>query len=535
MSAPMSDFLAWVDTLIPKDKAIIFKSLFRFPLKTNETTGIIFDKLSRVFDGRNPAFNYQFMNSEQRDDWEWYRQEVLDEPNVWQTKGWEHFKTEINSVLIVDLPAEQTGEYPEPYFYWLPIQKVINYEVEDISKGTMKWIIFRLEDNRIAVLDDEYYRIYPEMKSGGLLSPPELENAHDLGYCPARFFWDAPLNLEDPDIKAHPLSRELAELDWLLYFHVSKKHLDTYAGYPIYSGYAVGCNFYNETNGEYCDKGFLRSEKGHWIFDVSGQGLLKCPKCGNKRLAGAGSYVEVPIPDKSNDMPDLRNPIQITTIDRASLDYNVDEEERKKEEIINSVCGTNTELVNEVAVNDKQVTASFENQNAVLNRIKKGFENAQNWVDETICRLRYGNLFISANVNLGTDFYTLSPQLLRKQYAEAKTAGASEAELDAMNTQILETEYRNNPLQLQRMIILSDLEPYRHFSRQEVLELQSKGLIDETNLQIKLNFASFVKRFERENANIIEFGVLLPYERKIEIITDKFKEYANENRARPQS
>ena len=59
ISQPLTDFLNFVSNLIPDDKFKIFKTLFRYPVKTNEVTGICFDKLSRIFDGRNPAFNYQ--------------------------------------------------------------------------------------------------------------------------------------------------------------------------------------------------------------------------------------------------------------------------------------------------------------------------------------------------------------------------------------------------------------------------------------------------------------------------------------------
>lgn len=529
LSQPLTDFFGWVDTLIPHDKAKIFKQLFRYPVKTNEVTGIVFDKLSRVFDGRNPAFNYQFYNSEQRDDWEYYRQTILKEPGVWQTKGWEYFKNEINSVLIVDLPnaenQDQADKYPQPYFYWLPIDQVVNYCVSE--SGIMEWIIFRQPDNQIAVFDDESYRVFKLDKA--TVGDIVVNNPHDLGYCPARFFWTEPLNLADPDIKLHPLSKNLSALDWFLFFHVSKHHLDLYGSYPIYSGYEQNCDFSNEESGDTCDGGFLKDRSGHYKLDQAGQ-LHRCPKCGDKRIAGVGSFVEVPVPN-GTDQPDLRNPVQMLTVDRNSLDYNVDEEERLKNEIITSIVGVDNELINNQAVNEKQVDANFESQSTVLNRVKKGFENAQIFVDETICRLRYGNAFISANINMGTEFYTLSPQTLRTQYKTAKDAGASEAELDALQNQIIETEYRNNPTQLQRMIILAELEPFRHFSRVEVMDLYGKQLIDETELRIKLNFSNYVRRFERENTNILEFGTGIPFDKKIEVITNKFKEYANENRA----
>ena len=527
---PVTDFLAFVGNLLPADKFKMFKTLFRYPVTTNGVTGICFDKLSRIFDGRNPAFNYQFMNSEQRDDWEYYRQDVLHEPEVWSNKGWEYFQTEINSVLIVDMPTEQApgDKYPAPYFYWLPIASVIDYRA-DPTTGLMDWIIFRQDNKRIAVIDNEQYRIFREAK-GGNIGELLVESPHDLGYCPARFFWTEPLSLKEPDIKQSPLTKQLEALDWFLFYHISKRHLDLYGSYPIYSGYEQSCDFSNAENGDYCDGGFLKDKQGFYRLDAAGL-LLRCPKCGESRINGVGSFVEIPIPD-GDKQPDLRNPVQMLTVDRQSLDYNVEEEERLKNNIITSVVGTNEEVTTRDALNEQQVLANFESQSTILNRIKKGFEAAQQFVDETVCRLRYGSLFVSAKVNYGTEFYLSNATELRERYKVAKESGVSEAELDAMQNQILETEYRNNPTQLQRMLILSELEPYRHLTRNEVLDLYGRQIIDETDMRIKLNFANFVRRFEREYLNILEFGYNMPYNSKIKFIINKFKEYASKNRNR---
>ncbi len=527
---PVTDFLAFVGNLLPADKFKMFKTLFRYPVTTNGVTGICFDKLSRIFDGRNPAFNYQFMNSEQRDDWEYYRQDVLLEPEVWSNKGWEYFQTEINSVLIVDMPTEQApgDKYPAPYFYWLPIASVIDYRANPTT-GLMDWIIFRQDNKRIAVIDNEQYRIFREAK-GGNIGELLVESPHDLGYCPARFFWTEPLSLKEPDIKQSPLTKQLEALDWFLFYHISKRHLDLYGSYPIYSGYEQSCDFSNAENGDYCDGGFLKDKQGFYRLDAAGL-LLRCPKCGESRINGVGSFVEIPIPD-GDKQPDLRNPVQMLTVDRQSLDYNVEEEERLKNNIITSVVGTNEEVTTRNALNEQQVLANFESQSTILNRIKKGFEAAQQFVDETVCRLRYGSLFVSAKVNYGTEFYLSNATELRERYKVAKESGGSEAELDAMQNQILETEYRNNPTQLQRMLILSELEPYRHLTRNEVLDLYGRQIIDETDMRIKLDFANFVRRFEREYLNILEFGYNMPYNSKIKFIINKFKEYASENRNR---
>lgn len=531
ISLPLTQFLAMVENILPHDKFVLFKALFRYPVKTNEITEICFDKLSRIFDGRNPAYNYQFSNSAFRDDWEQYRLTKLNEPEVWSTKGWEFFKTEINSVLIVDVPREQATPLPEPYFYWLPIDDVITYKA-DPTTGQMDYIVFRRED-KVVVLDDETYRVWDDSKHTGQIDGmPIVEAPHDLGYCPARFFWNEPISLDEPDVKASPLSAELESLDWFEFFHISKRQLDLMGAYPILSGYEQSCDFTNAENGDYCDGGFLRDKQGRYRLDMAGL-LLRCPKCGNKRIVGAGSFVEIPVPNEAENQPDLRNPVQILKVDRDSLDYNVDEQKRLREEIITAVVGQEEIITNRDAFNEQQVQANFENVTTVLTRVKKGFEAAQAWVDATICKLRYGRYFLSANINYGTEFFLYSPDELRVRYKAAKEAGVSESELDMMQRQIIETEYRNDPMQLRRMLLLAELEPFRHMSRQEVTDLFDKGVIPEEDFRIKLNFPTFVRRFERENMNITDFGDAIPYKRKIEIIMAEFRKYAAEQTPAP--
>lgn len=523
LAQPTADFLAFVSNLIPHDKFKLFKEMFRYPLKTNEVTGICFDKLSRVFDGRNPAFEYDFASPEDRDDWEDYRRSRLNEPEIWHTEGWERFKTDINSVLVVDLPEHQDGERPEPYFYWLPIDCVLDW---DGYGDDLDHIVFTTDhDKRIAVIDDTSYRIYTR-DAGRNIGSLVSEHPHGLGFCPARFFWQDAISLRDPYIKQSVLTKELESLDWYLFFHISKRHLDLYGSYPIYSGYEQSCDFSNAENGDYCDGGYLKNKQGYYKLDTAGL-PCRCPKCGDKRIAGVGSFVEVPIPVEGQ--PDLRNPVQMLSVDRSSLDYNVTEEERLKDDIIASVVGMQEEQMSTQAVNESQVRATFESQSTILNRVKKGFEAAQKFVDDTICRLRYGASFSGSVINYGTEFFIYSASELRERYKTAKESGASESELDALQNQIIETEYRTNPAKRHRLMLLSELEPYRHLTRDEMLTLYREGVVTSDELRLKLNFMALIRRFERENTNILEFGSAIPYERKIEIIKATLDGYAKES------
>lgn len=527
INQPTTIFLDWVKHLLPKDKFNIFLQLFKFPLPTPAVVEDVYRELERVFYSRNSSSSYQFTDSELAEDWSQYRKSNLNEPEVWKTTAWKRMQVSPNSILVVDLPQVQTSLRPEPYFYWLEIDAVIDYQTFRLDENQFEWLIFKQPEHRIAVFDDTSIRVY-QLNEKNEIQSLISEAKHDLGYCPARFFWSTQLNEKNKDLKKNPITKELSNLDWYLFFSISKQHLDLYAPYPIYSAYEADCNFENNETGDYCDGGFLRNAKGEYKILNDGT-VEKCPCCSEKRIAGPGSFLEVPIPNQSEGVADMRNPVQITTIDKDSLDYNVNECARLKNEIVISVVGSGGTVSEKEAINETQVTANFESKTSVLNALKTNFELAQKFVEDTVCKLRYGGAFISSSVNWGTEFYVFTVTELYSKYKQAKENGASNSELDAISQQILEVEYRNNPLVLQRMLILKQLEPYPHKTLDEVLKLYEKELLNENLVKLKINFSTLVEKFERENINIIEFASNKPLREKIDIITNKLLEYVTKN------
>lgn len=527
INQPTTIFLDWVKHLLPKDKFNIFLQLFKFPLPTPAVVEDVYRELERVFYSRNSSSSYQFTDSELAEDWALYRKSNLNEPEVWKTMGWKRMQVSPNSILVIDLPQVQTTSRPEPYFYWLEIDAVVDYQLSKQDENLFEWLVFNQPEHKIAVFDDTSIRVY-QLNEKNEIQSLVSEAQHDLGYCPARFFWSTQLNEKNKDLKKNPITKELSNLDWYLFFSISKQHLDLYAPYPIYSAYEADCNFENNETGDYCDGGFLRNAKGEYKILNDGT-VEKCPCCSEKRIAGPGSFLEVPIPNQTEGVADMRNPVQITTIDKNSLEYNVSECARLKNEIVVSVVGSGGTVSEKEAINETQVTANFESKTSVLNALKTNFELAQKFVEDTVCKLRYGGAFISSSVSWGTEFYVFTVTELYSKYKQAKENGASNSELDAISQQILEVEYRNNPLVLQRMLILKQLEPYPHKTLDEVLKLYEKKLIDENLVKLKINFSTLVEKFERENINIIEFASNKPMREKIDIINKKLLEYVSKD------
>lgn len=521
INQPTTIFLDWVRGLLPKDKYNTFLQLFKFPLSTVPVVEEVYRELERVFYSRNFSSAYQFTDSELADDWAGYQRNNLKEPEIWKTEGWKRMQVSPNSILCVDLPIFQTSQRPEPYFYWLEIDAVIDYESKDSL--TFEWLIFRQPENRIAVFDKESIRVF-QLNEKNEITGLVTEAIHNLGYCPARFFWTSFLNEANKDLKKNPLTKELSNLDWYLFFTSSKQHLDLYAPYPIYSAYEADCDFENNETGDYCDGGFLRNADGNYKMLANGA-IEKCPCCSEKRIAGPGSFVEVPVPSRDEGISDMRSPVQITTIDKDSLDYNTKECERLKNNIIISVVGSGGTVSEKEAINETQVAANFESKTAALIALKVNFEAAQKFVEDTICRLRYGDAFLSSSIDWGTEFYVFTVNELYAKYEQAKRSGALTSELDAIMQQICEVEYKNNPVVMQRMLILKQLEPYPHKTQDEVLDLFSEGLLSEEHVKLKIHFSSLIDRFERENINIVEFASSKSLREKIEIINNKLLDY----------
>jgi hypothetical protein len=519
----LTRYLAWVQELIPADKYHIFVSLLRFPMPTVSLTDEAYKALEKVFDGRNAAELFQFTTPEAEKDWMEYRSEQLNSPWVWREEGFEVMKGAINSLVVVDLPETPGPGLPEPYFYFLPITEVIDFEMKGDG---LAWVIFQQPDNRIAVIDDTSWRVFKA--EGRDIRALERESAHGLGYCPARFFWTTPITRTVPAVKRSPITNALGDLDWHLFFSVSKRHLDLYAPYPIYSGFESECDYQVETEITYeqCDGGFLKDREGRYILR-NGR-ITECPACSKKRIAGVGSFVEVPAPSLENGNADLRNPVQRLDVDRGSLDYNTEEMQRQRVAFLEQVTGFAGERITAEAVNEKQVKAFFENRTNVLRSLKKDFETIQEWTEATACRLRYASAFISATIDYGSEFYLLQADDFLALYIEAREKEAGMLTLDLLYDQYLDTRFRNNPAELERSRMIVDIEPLRHVTIERAAQLQGQGAVSRDDYAVKANFSSLLGRFEMENGPITGFDIAGDYDKRVQRIYETLISYTQQ-------
>ena len=507
--------MQWAKSVIAaKDKNAQFEKLLTFPIATNDLIDEISDEYIKVFDAQNSLIDYAFSDAKYKELFDDYLQRKKDE-HFWKRDVFGAILSAINS--IVDLTKEQTTDYPEPYYYLLPIDQVIDLEYDLVNKR-MNYVIFH-SDDKIAAFDDHYYRVFSKDDKGNPIL--EVEEPHDLSYCPANYMWRDNIDTNNPYNKQSPLSSQLSRLDWYLFCSTTKKSLDLYAAYPIYWAYESKCSYKNEQGAE-CDGGFT-----HLVDDDDTSRPVPCPSCEAKKLVGPGSLISIPIPNNPNK-PDLREPVGVVGVDVDSLKYNVDELDRLENFIKQKSTGKiDSKLLNKEAMNEDQIRSQFESQTNILRYIASNLDIIRSWTMDTVGKLMFGDIYISSSVNHGTEFYLQSLDEVTKEYQSAKNSGLPLYIIASKRKMIAELQAKNNPSEREAMEIMRYLEPYPDLT---IGECKANGVTeaDPIGFAIKLGFSGLIDRFELEHGSIVEFGSLLPLKIKIARINEKLKEYVKD-------
>jgi hypothetical protein len=500
----LSDFFKWIGGtevlpgILPADKFDTFKSLLTYPLPTTELLENIYTNLKRVFDGKNANERYLFTDKQLGEDFkEFFNSDKF------KAEAFEAMKNSIDSIVVVDLPsdANEQSTSPEPYYYFVEIDHVIDVQVD--KDNQIEYVIFLDGEGSTVCIDDTYWRVFTGERDKLIL---KTEVKHGLEAAPARMLWTDRLKSRNFINRRSPITTSLGELDWLLFHRISKRHLDLYASYPIYVSY----NTEEKKTGTPGEEGkFVRNPKG-------------------KKLMGAGSYIKVPAPQAKEDPDLMNNPLKVIPAERESLDYNTEEETRLADKIFKSCVGFDGDPKNDQAKNVKQVKSSFESRKDILLSLKLNFEEIHKWTASTLAQLRYGEKFSSAEVDYGTEFYLQNENDILNDISNAKSYQAPEAIISDLTGAYFDTKYRIDSETKERVGIIMDLDPYPTKSVTDTLAVYTAGLISKETMLIKLNLDAYVRRFERENLPVTEFGEGMDYFKKIDIINKQLNSYASE-------
>ncbi|QNH60739.1 hypothetical protein [Hymenobacter sediminicola] len=529
----------WARSMMPLDEAIRWEQCVPAPLPTTDVVEDIFTGLQRVFEAQDGLIQCELATAELETDFEQYRT-AQREAAFWQGPAFQAVGRRPHSLLVIDMASEQRTPRPEPYSLLIELEQV--WDVALREDGSCEYVMFSLPDGRegdvrierVAVYDDAAYMIW-RRPEGTQQWSEELNNPHILGYCPARLLWNRPLDKATDLPRLAPLTGVLAGLDRYVFWDAAIEYARLHGTFPITWGFEEQCTFQG-AEGEQCQSGIITYIKSYETLSSGEQrpnySEKPCPACAKRPKIGPGTYVTVPAPSK--DMPDTRDPIGRVNPEVPVLEHFREIQQQRRQDLLRAVLGGGGEPENEQAKNQKQVQSGFEIKQDVLVEFKKPLEEARAWELTTKGRLRYGSLYRGTFVSYGERFYLKTPEQLAKEEEEARKAGRPVYELSQARDFRYQTQHRNNPVMLDRMRILSDLEPYPEYSVEQILNLLASfaggtstalELFDNSLLRLKVDFGRYLTRFESEQLDVVRFASLQPYHIKIALITQILLSY----------
>jgi len=522
-----TDFLKWSCSLIAVEKQELFTKLFRLPIQTNEVINDIFNEFAKLTNAQNKFIKHNLVN----EDFQARYETALFESNLtdfWNTDYLEVLKTKPQSFIIIDKANDK------PYFYVLSIEDVIDTVVKET--GACEYIIFKqditIEDeNRNVIkkavfIDDEKFILLEQTKTQDNYKQVK-EFFHKCESTPAFKFYPS-FSQKDYINSIVPISSILSGLDKLLFWIIAFDYFKLYGVFPIYWGYKKKCDYFDEKLNAYCEGGYLSYTVPILnSVDVENH-KIECPSCKSKQLLGPGSFVEVDAPELK-EQADLRDPVGKLDADINSAKFIEEYINKLEGKLKYAVTGKNFDTVmSKAAVNETQAESTLETRTEVLCRMARVIEKTMWNTYYYMGKIGYGTYYKNSTVDLGRKFFLQSTSELNEQYSNAKKIGKPMFELEQRQRFIYETAFQNNPDELMRTKILSELEPYQEFTFAELASLQIKES-NPVDFEIKINFNKYIKQFENKNGDITTFGEGIEFSKKIETIKNNLIIYATKD------
>jgi hypothetical protein len=522
LSVDRDDSNAYLNVYLDKIRSILqnddkfakFESLLQFPLVSNHLISKGTDEWNKVFKAQDRVEEYRFSEDKMEIDFRSYLEKINFRDTIEQNL-FTKVKQAVNTVGIVDIPTLAEGQSEtEPYVYFVETGKLHDVDVD--HTGTILYVMFERgnrgdDDHRVVIIDGEYYRIAKLLENSNDLLI-EVENRHELGYCPAVFLWK---DVRDPDkpIRRYNSVLEIVDqLDEYLMWKTFGDHVDLYSSFPIIWKYGNSCE--NDVE--------AKSEAGVPImYDLNG---VPIPKQKSDYI-GPGWMVDIEIPD--GESATLAPPVGFVDPKAVLLEYNRNKIRQIEVKIIKHLTGVDNEIQNEKAFNESQIRSQYETRNSVLRYWAENMQAVHWFFAKTIAKQRYGDKFLGGAIDYGQDYFLYDTITADTDYKGAKDAGLPQYIIMARRAIVEQIETRNSPNKQARFEILSELEPYVDVNLTDLDPLTQE-------YELKANFQLYINRFEREHVDIVKFGSEIDFDKKIRAIQSKLYDYVRETRVKQE-
>lgn len=415
----------------------------------------------------------------------------------WMKEVWEDkVNYDSTGLFMVELPTESNGTIAEPYLTFRSI-----LEIHDIALtgNKVEYVIFCKNKwdkeaqkyyKEFRVVDDAFDYILRD-KDGEVKFVEELTIPNPWKYVPAK-----PLSNQNDDQSKAKTSYIWKAVDigdeYLLdaSIHTITKKLH---GFPIKWMMQRGCTKC-KGKGRYAT-GSFKEDNVTPVYATCGD----CSGTGVVMKSDVSDVILVPQPDTKDDAQ-ITDPAGYVQPDIDSLENQVVELDRLEKIIHMGIWSSGDKETSQVKT-DNTATATLMNVQNIWAKLLVFSENAEDverFITNAIAQVRYGTAFIGSIINYGKKYFIRTADEVELLYQTAKKAGMPTHILDAYVEEMIYLKFGNDPVELQRQLMLNRLEPFIHLSPKEVQDLN----VPMADYLMKCYFTDYIERYEEEEKPI---------------------------------
>jgi len=326
------------------------------------------------------------------------------------------------------------------------------------------------------------------------------EVMHEVGYTPAIQVSSMTKYLIDDKVKTSPIDHVIPALDRYM-----QKDSDLIIQmvrhmYPKLASVTTACKMCSGEGYNYDDDTKVKCK------DCNGTG--KIIPISRDGVIGLPQFID------EGKTPYPGSPASYITPDNASLQIAIDDLEALGKEILYSATGDKSLIVEGLNTATENLI-NFKGLEDRIAEIIEMVEGREEFLIRTIARMHisFKDKFKDVSVRYGRRLTVRGESEILKEITGAKDAGMPVSHIEALQKEMIYARYKNNPIELERNLMLCDLEPLNGYTISEVLDMA--GFLEADDVKIKFNFNKLIDWFESENGPITEFGVGTEWNKRI--------------------
>lgn len=441
----------------------------------------------------------------------------------------EQGKVEAIGEMVVEIRDGVTSivedKQVKPYIIFRPVEMIRDF---DSSGNRVEYIIIdwgKIDDGNTQlwrVIDDQYDTIVEQKENEYEISTrpeyPRLENK--LGFVPAIQISTKPKSPIVDEVKTSYLWQTIPLLK--TYLTQWAEHVITCILYshPIFYQLGQSCD-YEDEDGK-CDGGDIC-----WV-DTKGQRQTKtCPRCkgsGGVADRNPSSVIMLPQVDEQGNPYSIANvagfitpPVEALTEQRNELNW-------LRDEILRTGTGMDRMAETQIEKTATEAMINYKPLEEIIGEIIDNIEYVEENLINILGKLYYGDKFMRSSVVYSRALNLRDENTVLLEIEQAKKAGASASYVRTLHNELIHSRYLHSPIDLERNIILSELEPFIGYTPEE-LNKYFGNFLDRKTMVFKVYFTDYIVKFENEFVKITDYKENMKLSDRVKAIREQLEAY----------